>query len=287
VSYKVPVDADPPPTGTIERWAWDYVLRDDMAHKLAPAPLPSAWEDAPPSRRIPAPGRPRRLERLTKAPKSPGSGALRDPERRARLAHTFIHHEIQAAELFAWALLAFPTAPHAFRRGLCAILADEVRHASELAEWLGALRHAYGDFPVRDWFWERVPSAGTPAQFLACLCIGLEGANLDHTARFAARLRAAGDEDGAMLVARIGDEEVSHVRFALRWFERFTTGRTADFETWREQLCAPLTPSVLAARPVHRAARLRAGHSSEFLDALERWLVEHPPGAAPWQSPGS
>ena len=39
--------------------------------------------------------------------------------------HALANHELQAVELFAWALLAFPEAPADFRRGLLHILTDE------------------------------------------------------------------------------------------------------------------------------------------------------------------
>ena len=58
---------------------------------------------------------PARAARHPRAPKSPGPEALRAPERRAALVHTFLHHELQAAELMCWAILAFPDTPEAFR----------------------------------------------------------------------------------------------------------------------------------------------------------------------------
>lgn len=62
----------------------------------------------------------------------------------------------------------------------------------------------------------------TPAQFVVVLGVGFEGANLDHTLRFAERFRAIGDEAGARLQERVGEEEIPHVRFALRWLARWT-----------------------------------------------------------------
>ncbi|MGK3966332.1 DUF455 family protein [Sorangium sp. So ce118] len=217
--------SDAPPPGTVERWAWDYILSTDLEHKLAPPPVPSAWEsDAapPPPRRIERPGRPAELRISARAQKSPGPEALRNPARRAQLFHAFLHHELQAAELMAWALLAFPETPRAFRGGLVRIALDEVRHMQLYARYLAALGHRFGEFPVRDWFWSRVPSAASPAQFVAVMGMGLEGGNLDHTARFAERFRAIGDVEGAALTERVCAEEIPHVRFGVRWFRRFT-----------------------------------------------------------------
>ena len=90
-----------------------------------------------------------------------------------------------------WAILAFPETPPSFRRGLMAIAREEVRHMGLYLEHLGVLGHAVGDFEVRDWFWERVPSCESPAAFVATMGIGFEGGNLDHSERFAARLHGA------------------------------------------------------------------------------------------------
>lgn len=268
------VELAPPPVGTIERWAFDYVLSEDLETKLAPPPPPDEWETSPPARRIAKPGRPPELKVASRSSKTPGKDAIREPAKRAQLVHTFLHHELQAAELMGWALLAFPDTPRAFRRGLVNIALDEVRHMGMYRAYLAALGHKAGDFPVRDWFWERVPTAPSPVHFVAALGVGFEGANLDHTARFAARLRAAGDEAGAALEEQIGAEEIPHVRFAFHWFRAFT-GRD-DFAAWAGYLPPPLSPLLMRGTPLHREARIEAGFSAAFLDELCRWQESTP-----------
>ena len=256
-----------PAAGTAERWAFDYVRSTELAHKLAPPPRPDAWEAAPPSRRIRSPGRPPELRAIARPPKSPRRGALGDPFKRAQLLHTFFHHELQAAELMCWAVLAFADAPRSFRRGLLRICDDEARHMRLYAAHLARLGHPVGSFGVRDWFWERVPSCEAPAHFVALLGIGFEGANLDHAARFAAWFREAGDEDGARLQEQVALEEIPHVRFAAKWFAKLAGSLT--FARWRDALPAPLSPIVMRGRPIDRAARRRAGLDDAFVDALE------------------
>ena len=131
-----------------------------------------------------------------------------------------------------------------------------------------------GAFPVRDWFWSRVPAVRSPSGFLAVMGLGFEAGNLDHTQRFAARFRELGDVAGAQLQDVVAEEEVAHVAFAAHWFERLEG--ELSFERWCEALPAPLSPWVLRGKPLARVARTRAGMSEAFLDALEQWQYVSP-----------
>jgi uncharacterized ferritin-like protein (DUF455 family) len=273
--HERPVQA--PPEGTLERWAWDYVVLDDLAYKLAPPPLPRAsgedegpWESAPPSRRALRPGRPANLVQAAKKPKTPTGQALRDPGKRAQLLHVFLHHELQAAELFAWAALTFVDVPRPLRLGWLKLALDEARHMRLYEAELARLGHAFGDFAVRDWFWERVPACESALSFLALVGVGFEGGNLDHGARFAAMLEEAGDPSAAAVQRRIAEEEVAHVRFAVRWIEKLG-GSLEPFDAFRALLPPPLSPIVLRGMPLAREARREAGLSESFVEALERF----------------
>jgi uncharacterized ferritin-like protein (DUF455 family) len=122
---------------------------------------------------------------------------------------------------------------------------------------------------VRDWFWERIPLCPDAASFVATMGMGFEGGNLDHTARFAAMFREAGDAQGAALVERVGAEEVAHVRFALRWYQKLS-GDDA-LERWAERLPAPLSPMLMRGRVMDRERRLAAVMSQLFVDALDAY----------------
>ncbi len=258
-----------PANGTVDRWAWDYVHATDLAAKLAPPPPPREWERAPDARRIAAPGRPSTLVPASRRMKTPSAEALRDPKRRAQLLHTFLHHELQAAELMCWAVLAFPDAPPALRRGLVGVALDEVRHMNMYGAHIERLGHAIGDFAVNDWFWDRVPQATMVTHFLASMGMGFEAGNLDHTRRFEERFRAVGDDEGARLHAMVAEEEVPHVRLGTHWFRELTGA--LDFDEWRASLPAPLSPMVMQGAPIDRDARLRAGFTETFLDRLTSW----------------
>ncbi|MFT4709524.1 MAG: uncharacterized ferritin-like protein (DUF455 family) [Planctomycetota bacterium] len=260
-----------PPAGTVEAWAWDYIHTTDLVQKCSPEPPPSMWETGAPVRRVARPGRPHQLEVIPRSPRTPKPGALVRPKVRAQLFHTFWHHELQAAELFAWAILAFPETPVEFRAGLLGICLEEIGHMALYARYFGTQGYSIGDFPVRDWFWQRVPTAQTADQFVALVGVGLESGNLDHGALFAPRLRAAGDDRAADLVDRISRDEESHVAFGTKWFARLRGEATVDFESWRACLPKPLSPILFRGKPLDREARKRAGQDDEFLNALAEW----------------
>jgi uncharacterized ferritin-like protein (DUF455 family) len=266
-----------PPAGSLEHWAYRYVLSTDLEEKLAPAPPPTLRAAPRSAIRLERPGRPTVL-RISwakfKAPKS--AHALRAVDRRAQLLHTFWHHELQAAELLCWALLAFPDAPPAFGRGLIGICLDEIRHMGLYRTELRRLGHDVGAFPVRDWFWERAPAARTPLQFLALMGLGFEAGNLDHSQRFEQLLHAAGDASAARLLRVVGEEEVAHVAFAAHWFVRL--GGPLEFERWRAALPPPLSPMLMRGRPICRERRRRAGIGEDFLEQLETWQPASPGG---------
>lgn len=253
--------------GTVQHWAKTYVTSTSLTHKLKPPAPPTRWSMIDEATVLERPGRPKELELIEKSNKRPRS--IVNATRRAEVIHTFLHHELQAAELMAWGILAYPDTPLAFRRGLLNICRDELRHLDLYAQHLETLGHPYGSFPVNDWFWKRVPGADvTPTHFVARLGIGFEGGNLDHGIRFVKLFRDAGDDRAAEIQQQIVDEEEAHAAFALHWFREFTGA--VDFEHWREHL-APLSPMMTRGHEMNLDARRRAGFPESFLLELAKW----------------
>lgn len=259
-----PLEAEP---GTVEAWAIEYVTARSLAHKLSPPTPPAAFERTPRARRLSGPGRPAELRPARRRLEL--ADDLTPPSARAKLLHTFFHHELQAAELMLWALLAFADAEPPFRAGLLRICLDEIRHMNAYRAHIQRLGFDVGAFPVRDWFWKRVPSCNSKLSFVALMGMGFEGANLEHAPYFGDRLLAAGDLEACELQQLIAREERNHVRFAVTWFERWTGGQS--FEAWCAALPPPMSPMVMRGKAFDRAARSAAGMSAPFLDALERW----------------
>lgn len=262
----------------VEAWAEHYVSTSDLRVKLAPPAVPTRFRERGVPLRMLAPGRPAEFRAAKRGERTPKLEALKEPHYRARAMHAFFHHELQAAELMCWALLAFSDAEVEFRKGLLGICLDEIRHMNLYREHIEALGSKLGDFGVREWFWKRVPSCPSKLSFVAVMGMGLEAANLEYAADFAARFRAVGDEAGALIQERIAKEEIAHVGFATRWFSRWTGG--CDFEVWAAELPPPLSPWVMHGNPIAEQARQRAGMSAEFLAALAAYVPE-PKGRRP------
>ena len=255
----------------IEQWALAYLAADTFEQKLAPPPCPANFAPTWSADRSPRPGRGPEFRRSERGEKSTGKSQLLGEERRARLLHTFLHHELQAAELFAWALVAFPGAPLAMRQGFLKILHEEIRHMNLYADLLRARGFEPGAFEVRDWFWERVPSTRSEVEFAATLGIGFEGGNLDHASRFARRFVQAKDLEGGRVQAIVAREEVLHVKFALTWFRELSPELAAGhtlFEAFRRSLPPPLSPILMRGVPSDRELRKKAGFDDAFIDSL-------------------
>src|SRR4051812_46158346 len=97
-----------------------------------------------------APGRPPGLGLRREGARAafPAESELDRPEARGRLLHFFANHELLAIELMALALLRFPDAPPAFRRGLARIVSEEQRLLSLYVERMARFSVALGDLPL-------------------------------------------------------------------------------------------------------------------------------------------
>src|SRR4051794_4719332 len=195
-------------------YALSIVTSDTLAGKLVAPPPDLVLEDESPPLVIAAPGRPANLAIVSsRDARVPPIQGMRDKSQRARILSALANHELQAIELFAWALLAYPDAPIAFRRGLVAILADEQRHMQLYMDRLAAHGAAFGDYPVTGHFWNKLDHLTTPLEFVCAMGLTFENANLDFAGDYAEAARAAGDHETATVLGVVHDDEIAHVHF--------------------------------------------------------------------------
>ncbi|HVK83527.1 MAG TPA: DUF455 family protein [Kofleriaceae bacterium] len=259
-------------------YATAIVTAETLAGKLAPPPADLVLEDTEPALRLAAPGRPAELAIVPgRKAKVPPLAGMRDPQQRARILHALANHELQAIELFAWALLAYPEAPIAFRRGLVAILADEQRHLALYGERLVAHGIAFGALPVTGHFWNKLDHLSGPLEFVCAMGLTFENANLDFAGDYAAAARACGDEATAAVLDRVHADEIAHVHFGWVWLKRFA-GDVDPWQAYLDHVKFPLGPRRARGARFDREARERAGFDAAFIAALEATAPTRPSG---------
>jgi len=202
---------------------------------------------------------------------------MRDPIQRARILHALANHELQAIELFAWALLAFTDAPRGFRSGLLGILADEQLHLALYQARLAALGVEFGDMPVTGHFWSKLDHLSTPLGFVCAMGLVFENANLDFALEYARAARSVGDEATARVLEQIHAEEIDHVRFAWTWLQKLAPGD--PWETYVSQLTFPLGPHRARGATYCVDSRRKAGLSEDFIARLGAVQPRRPGGA--------
>jgi uncharacterized ferritin-like protein (DUF455 family) len=204
---------------------------------------------------------------------------MADPAQRRRLLHAFANHELQAIELFAWALLAFPGTERSFRQGALRALREEQTHLRMYVARLEALGGRFGEEPVSGHFWRNVDRIRTPLQFVCTLGLTFENANLDFSAEHAEAARRAGDEATARVLEQVQADEVRHVRFAwehlLLWKE---PGQT-PWEAYCANVAPPHGPSRARGASFDEACRRAAGLDDDFVARLGATAAERPGGA--------
>jgi uncharacterized ferritin-like protein (DUF455 family) len=252
----------------IRDFARTVLLTEDLDVKLAPPRGELTDEDPGPPFRADGPGRPPHLHfALVDVPSVEG---MHDPAQRRRILHALANHELQAAELFAWALLAFPEAPADFRRGLLRILDDEQRHTRMYIARVEEAGARFGDFPVNGYFWGKVAAITSPLRFLCAMSLTFENANLDHTLEYAAAARRAGDTKTVAVIERVHLDEIEHVRFGWTWLQVFKRRDESAWDAFRANLTWPLHPAKARGRTFHREEREAAGLDAEFIRQLEQ-----------------
>jgi uncharacterized ferritin-like protein (DUF455 family) len=208
------------------------------------------------------------------AARLPRPGELADPKARALCLRRFAHHELQAVELFAWALLLWPELDTDLRRELALALADEQRHCRMYLDRLRAHGEELGDEPLSDYFWKHAPAIRAhprgPLAFLAAMGLTLEQANLDFTALYAEGFRRGGDEASARVSERVHADERRHVALAAKWLARLAPGE-GEVEAYTSSVPFPLEASRAKSKSFRADARRAAG--------LSEALIEHVRGA--------
>ncbi len=221
------------------------------------------------------PARPARSRRpVLLAPRHMPKRRIGGESGRRALLHALAHIELTAIDL-AWDMIARfgaeaarDLAPDgAFLDDWVAVAEDEARHFLLLQERLASYQCRYGDLPAHDGLWQAADD--TRHDLLARLAVVpmvLEARGLDVTPAMIERLAAAGDEASAAVLRTIHEDEISHVRAGVRWFEAACHKRgVAPAATFRRVLRRTFKGDLKP--PFNHASRAAAGLSPAYYEA--------------------
>lgn len=194
--------------------------------------------------------------------------ALADEGKRAVAHHIMANHELQALEVMAWVLRAFPEAPAEFRAGLARVMADEQRHTRMHIERASRLGLEFGELPVNCYIWKQTRSFAVLLDYIATLPLVFEARNLDHTVELESAFLAVNDPRSAALMRRIHEDEKEHVAFGMEWLGRLKDPQQTDWEAYQAHLRWPMTAAKSYGTEFQRAARLNSGMSVEFVERI-------------------
>ena len=252
---------------------------DTLEEKLTPAGRLTDERPGAPVKSPDAPGRPPELalDRWSETGRVAFEEvrSLERDEDRGLVLHFFANHELMAAELMALALLKFPDTPARFRRGVARTLRDEQEHLRLYMERMSASGVAFGRIPVSDFFWRAISPMPTPLDFVTRLSLTLEQANLDYAPHYQRLFDEIGDAGTAALMGRIYRDEIGHVRHGLNWFNTWRPPSLSEWESFRQALGFPLSPSRAKGIGFNREGRLQAGLPRAFVDELEIFVHSH------------
>ena len=268
---------------TVRTFAESVLAAETVEAKLCPPPagLEDAFQDARNGSGVfLAPKRPPGLAiQVGGNVRVPPAIAWPDVAQRVRILHALANHELQAAELFAWALLAFPDAPAALRRGWLRVLADEQRHCAMYVERLRAHGSHFGAFPVSGHFWRKIGDLGSPLAFVCVMGLTFENANLDFTGDYVREARAAGDEESARVLLAVHADEVHHVRLAWEWLLKLKPPDVSTWDAYVANVAPPHGPQRARGAEFDWESRVAAGMDEDFIARLEATPAERPGGA--------
>lgn len=215
-----------------------------------------------------SPGRPAKPELL--APRFMPRRTTGGLKGRIAMLHALTHIELSAVDM-TWDLVGrfvHADVPRPFFDNFVQVGLEEAKHFDLLDRRLVELGAAYGDLPAHDGLWQAAQAtAGNLMARVAIVPLVLEARGLDVTPSMIEKLRLAGDDASADIIAIIYRDEKRHVAFGMKWF-RFLCERErlplepTFHELVRRNFRGPIKP------PFNDHARSEAGLTPGFYKPL-------------------
>lgn len=230
-----------------------------------------------PGAKIPTqPGRPTHLRFSDVQVKFPRRQSLTDKKMRGRALHFFANHELLAIEMLAAAIVAFPCHNERdlnFKKTCLATLADEQKHFQLYLKRMNQLGVEFGDYPLNDFFWDKMVNTQSPAQFTSLLSLTFESANLDFSLYYCNLFEELGDTETAEIMRIVHRDEINHVKAGVYWMNRWREDQSL-WDYYIKNLPDLITPARARAMVFDRRARELSGMDDDFIEKLFHYQDE-------------
>ena len=229
----------------IRAFAKRVLLSETLEEKLLKIDLPITDHSPGEALEVDEPTRPSNLQFAAprKAPAMPKPNRFNDDRCLATAHHIMANHELQALEVMAQVLLAYPDAPAEFRLGMVKIMHDEQRHTLLHANRAATLGISFGELPVNCYIWKKSLVFENVLDYLACLPLVFEGCNLDHTLEFENYFMEVDASPSAKIMRTIHNDEIRHVAFGWHWLNELKPKEMSMWDAWMTHLKWPLRPA--------------------------------------------
>ncbi|MBM9590342.1 DUF455 family protein [Leptospira sp. 201903075] len=259
----------------ISEYAKHLLLAPNLEDKLLPPSRPWDEETDFTPLYIETPGRSAKLQFSNKKVKIPRLEHLNLVSNRGLSLHHFANHELMAIELFAWALLAFPSAPKSVRNGFLKTIEEEQTHLKLYLQRMREFGVNFGDLPLNSIFWKQLGQFGSLESFAAVMSVSFEGANLDYAQVYAQVFSYFGDKETSDIMITIFEDEIKHVKRGLRAFEHSVPENKNHWDHYLSLIQFPFTPRRAKGYLYLPETRLLAGMNPEFIRSLGSYEDEY------------
>ncbi len=225
------------------------------------------------------------FQRHTSREKLPAFQEHRNPDKRAVCLHRFAGHELLAVEIMAQALLAFPTAPKHFRKGVANTLQEEQGHVRLYISRMEALGLKFGDLPLYRHFWAYVPHLTSPIRYVSVMSLTFEMANLDFAPMYGKSFSRVGDDLSAALMQQILEDEIHHVSFGMNWLKKLYRAQEGfvNLDSARQstiEACSPNDEAIVKTMTEEEDRLGKAAASPNSQNLTERGIKQ--PEVSEW-----
>jgi uncharacterized ferritin-like protein (DUF455 family) len=200
--------------------------------------------------------------------------------KRIALIHALAHIECVAIDLACDMIGRFGhRGPREFTDDWMRVAADEAMHFVLLDRRLRDVGSHYGALPAHDGLWEAARE--TSHDLLARLAIVpmvLEARGLDITPATIERMESVGDLRSAKILSRIYSDEINHVRYGTKWFDRLCIAANLDPpQHWKTLLKSHFRGGLKP--PFNDSARVSAGLTQDYYLGIDSFTFDRQTGS--------